>query len=217
MPKITRILLYGNYITPLTQHPLKYELRRQDDEVYLVIEEGKPFITANQNRPYIPISIPNKTQDGNWLICQQFDDNGNIIDSFPLYPKKLGLWALTPEAARNGIFHKYKIPQNPLQKELQQQGISRQIIHEVPDICHLMTYGFISANRFSTFYGDTITPYPESTEKQRLLVEGHTFLIIYTIDNPSKKGQDPIYIHDIFITKNVDYQEVIHAIKTIRK
>ena len=212
MTKFTRILLFGDYITQYPQK-LKYELQRQDNETYLVIEEDKPFIAGNMNRPFIPRAIDHKNKIDKLLLCEQFDDDGNVLNSFLLLPHKLGWWALTPNAAKNGVFHHYKRPFNFLEQEIINQGLSKRLIHEVPYIFYSVRYGKVTDTKTSKCVSDSTTLLPQNDDPINIIVKGGTYLIHYYI-NATKSNR---YIVGVYYTDDADLDKVASAVRRIRE
>lgn len=125
----TRKFVIGKYINKST-----YVLYDDNNEEFKIIREGKKFFIGNQMRPFIPVKIPKKNGNGTILMCRKYGNGGNIIEEFPLFHNKYGLWALTSGAARNGVFHSCHKPKSKIEKRLVSMGLSPNIVKKVDNI-----------------------------------------------------------------------------------
>ena len=214
--KITRLIVFGYYANSVDK--IRYIVERQDLTPLLIIEEGKPFCTARMNRPFIPRRVKNKKEGSkDLLLCEQFDDNNQVIKetAFLLLPNKLGWWALTPQAAKNGVFHHFKPASNILEKRLNEWQLSKRIVQKVDGILHFTNYGRTSNTRNSTFCtnGNVEITGKGEFESDRVCIKGGTYVIIYKIED----GKPHRFIERILITKEADLEEVVEALESIYK
>lgn len=213
-----------------------YVLYKENGDIFQVIEEGEPFYISNQLRPWFPVMVPKKKGKGTILVCRKYGDRGNVIEEFPLIHNKKGLWALTSGAARNGVFHTYREPQNLLEKQLADMGISKTVIERVDKIdIELAVGGQICAHRVHKFgYGfrsdgevDYLTEPERAPEDHyntyhrgcmvstyQIKVSGGTYLIYFHIGT-HMNGADYERIERIILTKDADEAEVVKRIKEL--
>jgi len=139
VPK-TRELVYGKYITSSI-----YYLFKEDGSIYRQIVEGVPFTIGKDTNPWIPVKEKYKKnkakkrknknrKERTILVCYKYDERGKIIDRFTLIHKQKGLWALTAESAKNGVFHKYRAPQNEIESQLRLMNLGLKILEVKPTI-----------------------------------------------------------------------------------
>lgn len=229
----TRELVTGKYIN---KENTTYALYKEDGSVFQIIKEYEPFRIGNQNREFVPVSVPKKNGNGTILMCQKFGNNGDVIEQFPLPHGKKGLWALTSGAARRGVFHRYNEPKTELEKVLASMGISTNLIERVPSIdvklevggelCHHVTkqwgYGCVHDGSEKdlnepdwvpdTFFNQYHRGCMCSTYTTR--VTGGTYAIYYSIGT-YMNGSNYRHIERVIVTPEADGKKVIEEIKKI--
>lgn len=227
----TRALVTGRYLNKST-----YVLYNQDGSVFQTIKEGEGFCIDNQMKQWIPVLVARKNGRGTILMCRKFRNNGEILEEFPLIHNKVGLWALTSGAARNGVFHNYKKPQTGLEVQLSSMGVPARVLSQVNSIdvtlelggqlCHHCTHnwGFVcktdckvealtepnyaSEDEFNQYHhGCMISTYQAH-------IYGGTFLIYWNVDT-YMNGCRHQEVQKVLVTPHADENNVIEALKSI--
>jgi hypothetical protein len=195
----SRILVRGKYITPK-----EYVLIKTDGSIFQTIRENEPFKIGNDVRSqWTPIKITLDYIGITILICRRYDDNGVIIDQFPLEDNKLGTWALTYEEAQRKLFVKYEKPTNILQETLSNICVPFSVIHTVKEINYPMV-----VNK----YGKSILGYDESKCEEFTYIDpikGENFIIYLHV---MQTHSEPIRI---YITKDTDLKKVASKVISV--
>ena len=200
-----RKLVRGAYVNPST-----YVLTAEEDGTeFMVIREGESFTIDNQLRQWWPVRVPRKSGKGTILMCQKYGDKGNVIKEFPLVHNKLGLWALSSGAARNGVFHTYRAPQTPLEELFDSVGLTRKKIHRVEQIEET----FSVTNHYCCDYDGKREYLYGDYEYQK--VTGGTYVVYYWLDfslGYARWGG----ISEVYITPDADERKVIEKINSLK-
>ena len=227
-----REIVVGRYVNPRT-----YVLYKEDGTEFMTIKEGRGFRIGYQFRPWIPIRVKKKNGKGTILVCKKFSGDGELMDEFPLIHNKKGLWAKTSRAARKGVFRPYIEPKTETEKQLMIFGISPKIIKKVDRIDFVLENGGATCYHVEKIHGYEI--YTDGKEEKltepqyapmnhpnqfhrgcmistyKARIHGGTFLIYVEIRRKST-GRNYKYIHNIWVTPNVEDKELAECLSTIR-
>lgn len=215
----TRKLVTGSYVNKST-----YVLRTEDGNIFQVIKEGEPFKIGNQMRAFMPVRVPKRSGKGTILMCQKFDSYGSVLEQFPLPQNKKGLWALTSGAARNGVFHTYHAPQDPIEAYVASKGCSLRVIERVSSIEdmefevggpwggeYLRPWGrFIKTDGKTT---DDFDP-RQSSPQYRAWVTNASYIVYYE-KNTYPNGIHYKTIERVILTPQANEEKVLEELKSL--
>lgn len=193
---MARIMVIGYYSDPSTY--VLYYLEDKDTlggeprGIFQVIKEGEPFFTGSQFKPWVPVRVKRRGRRGSVLVCRKYGDDGRVLDQFVLLHGQVGLWALTAGAARQGVFHRYIVPQSALELTLQMHGIPIKALDIVDDVSEITKKTMLQ-------YGQII-----KTDYKNYVIIFH------------KKTNGYNYVEKVFISLTADEDIVIKAIEALR-
>lgn len=228
---MSRILVTGKY-----ESETKYILSKENGDVFQIIKENEPFVIGNQNRVFVPVRVNKKKGKGTILMCRKYNDNGKVIEEFPLINNKKGLWATTSGSARNGVFHKFHEPQNKLEKFLSEIGVSGKIVEKTKlinndfkvggQLCGHCTknwgYEIITDGKREDLTTPPYAPNDHSNIYHRGCIVGAytqkvydaTYVIYYEV-NTRMNGTRYKTLRKILITEKANEDNVINALREV--
>ena len=174
-------------------------IMRTEDGKVITLSVGDTYHIGNQMRPYMVV----KRKDGLWL--EKYGDHGNIIEEerIPRYGKYL--LATSSGAARNGVFHRYYIPKDPLARFVKcDLKLPTKIIVGAENVAG--TY-YIGGDHFVICDGDA------DDYKYNCIVKNGSYVICFE-EVESFNGNKEITIEKIVVAPGFDPDKVIDAIKT---
>lgn len=228
--KKTRQHVIGKYV-----HYNVYVLYNMNGTEFMTIKENKPFYIGK--KLYVPIKEKNKGGKGTILRCNEYNRANKVISTFVLPHNKEGLWALTANAAENGVFHIYQSSETPLEKCLAAKGISKKVIERKNTLNETLEVGgpscnHVSVKKWHTFLTDgkdkdlsapTFVKKSKIPEHIGCMVSTYnvqiteaTYIIYYTNTSArdDKDGSSTIiHINKIYLSKDVNEENVIAQIE----
>lgn len=225
-----RVHVFGTY-----KHYNAYTLFSMDKTEFMTIRENVPFRIGN--KIFVPIKEKIKGKKGTRLVCKEFNEKNKLISYFYLENNMDGLWAVTEEQAKEGVYIPYIRPHSLLENFLDANGISINIIKKSNLLDNELELGGSFCNHVTKKYWKDVLSdgrVIELTQPKRVKhckfnkehincikstylskITDATYYIYFVLYNKLPSKNDNVYMHikEIVLTKEADENIIIQQIQ----